>query len=446
MNTCKKRLLAVITWPLLIVFLLPIHALGKINLIGVINDAWSVSRHASSFIDCLSDDCDITLFKTKKCNSKDLKKNHINVLNNSVDLKNHTVLYKLIRDGLRLSGITIYTTSRWDKNNRNAWHEYTSIPNDSIINYAYCATERTKITPEAASRYNNHFDALLVPDTWLVDVYKNSGVTIPVFTLPLVLDLETLLSKPIKTEVSKPFVFGFSGAFMPRKNHELLITAFTQEFGKNPDITLRIHGRFTTNSSKIKKLLQETNNPTIEIIQKSFSRNEYEDFISSLSCYVILSRGEGFSITPREALAAGIPCIVSDNSAQTTICETGYVAAVPSTIVKPSYYFITGNNLGHEFDCDITDARKALRDVYENYQHHLNLAQQGKEWTKQYLVKNLKPKYLNVANPKKVILGDTNEITAEYIMTNSRTFFDKYRKLCATENTIFEENPPNQKD
>ena len=61
---------------------------------------------------------------------------------------------------------------------------------------------------------------------------------------------------------------------------------------------------------------------------------KYIEFISTFDCYVNLSKGEGFSIPPRESLALGIPCIISDNTAHKTICDSGLVLPVTSKILQ----------------------------------------------------------------------------------------------------------------
>ena len=83
------------------------------------------------------------------------------------------------------------------------------------------------------------------------------------------------------------------------------------------------------------------------------------------------------------------------------------------------------------------DVRKALRDVYENYQKHLTKAALGRVWVKQYCVESLKPKYLNLVRPKLVILGPDNKITDQHLMTNSKTLFNKYQQLCKSTDTVF---------
>jgi glycosyltransferase involved in cell wall biosynthesis len=358
-------------------------------------------------------------------------------------LRNENQLKTQIANGLRLSGVTIYTASQWGNQKKKiTWRNYKKIPNDSCLKFAYHVTESTKIPKETVAIFNRHFDGVLIPDPWAVKVYKKSGVSIPVFALPLVLDLESLLNKPVKTKrLQRPFIFGFSAVDAPRKNHKLLIQAFSQEFGNNSDVQLCIHSRFNNKKglNRIRRAIKNSGARNITLIQKAFYRDEYEDFISALSCYVILSKGEGFSITPREALAAGVPCVVSNNTAQKTICETGLVAAVPSTIRELAYNEEYRKKMGSMFNCTISDTRKALREVYQNYGVHLARAQKGREWTKQYLLENLKPKYENLVRPKKVILGRDNIITNDALMVNSPQLFDKYRALCGPLGTVFKQ-------
>lgn len=409
-----------------------------INLIGHLNDIQSISRHTSSFIDCLPKDLSIKLFQSNACSPKDLSPDHVKILKNSVDLKKKSDLQKKINQGLRLSGITICTEHWW---NQKTWGAYKSIPNDSSIKFHYCVTERTELPQEWVTRFNENFDGLIVADEWLIDVYKKAGVRLPIFTLPLAINLHSLLSTPLKKEKSKPFIFGVSGILFPRKNHTLLMQAFHEEFKNDPNVQLVIQGRHTGIEyiKKINTLLGTLKNNTIKIIQERLSRSAYEQFLASLSCYVLISRGEGYSITPREAIAAGVPCILSNNTAHKVLCSNKFVYAVPSPIIKPSYCYITHQFLGNDFQCTVQEVRKALRHVYEHYNSYLAQTDTAREWIKQYLPENLMSRYLNIVSPKKIILGDENKVTQEYLMTNNKKLFAKYRQLC--KDALFLESP-----
>jgi glycosyltransferase involved in cell wall biosynthesis len=149
----------------------------------------------------------------------------------------------------------------------------------------------------------------------------------------------------------------------------------------------------------------------------------------SLDCYVLFSHGEGFSISPREALALGIPCILSNNSAHKTICKTGYVRVVPSDILSKVVFYELDNHITYMYGTNLEDARQALKDVYNNYEIYKNKALDGRKWVQQYLIPNLKQKYINLIKPRKILFGDENIVTDDYFMTNSKVLFEKYNKF-----------------
>jgi glycosyltransferase involved in cell wall biosynthesis len=314
----------------------------------------------------------------------------------------------------------------------------------------------------------------IVPDDFLVGVYKECGVKIPIFVLPLPLKLQDFLNFKQQTTPHKKFVFGMSGAFWLRKNHLKILEAFAAEFGNRKDVKLKLHGRFGEENiiQELAKRIRELNLTNVELIVKPYNNAEYLSFFKSLDCYVFLSMGEGFSITPREALAAGKPCIVTKNTAQITICNSGAVRIVPSNVPVPAIYdcyaaeanitdyglnyiqkfFKTTQeetinkinaslsedeieklwkavSIGYQFDCLTKDAREAMRDVYEHYNHYVNLAKQGKNWVKNYLAENLSAKYFSLIKPKVIYLGKENMINEDFLITNSKALYEKYKLI-----------------
>lgn len=305
------------------------------------------------------------------------------------------------------------------------------VPN-SHIKIAYSMIESTLIPDTWVKILNNNFDAVIVPDTFLVEVYANSGVQIPIFVLPIGLYLEEFLQQPIKHHLNKPFTFGLSAGFWPRKNQDLLIDAFIQEFGDNPGVQLLLQGRFGDNNVQkdITEKIAKSKAPNIKFINKIFTQHEYINFMKSLDCYAFLSQGEGFSITPREALALGIPCIITNNTAHKTICDTGLVNSVPAEQLVPAYYKNIFNKLcGFHFNCTLHDAKKALREVYQNYSLYLQKAHKARNWVKQYSQSTLKNKYLTLCKPTKVILSNNNSIEEGIIITNSKNLYEKYKAI-----------------
>jgi len=211
----------------------------------------------------------------------------------------------------------------------------------------------------------------------------------------------------------------------------LLIKSFIEEFGSCPNVLLKINGRpYGDNVEYFKSLEVAKNYPNIIVESKILSNEEYISFFKSIDCFVNISKGEGFSVPPREALALGIPCILSNNTAHATICNTGFVKVVEAKILEPACYLQYSNkNLGNFFNCRIEDVKEALRDVFENYEKYLHLARFGYNWVKKYQWKELKKIYLNLIKPKKIFFGDKNIVNNNFLMTNSKELFKKYMEL-----------------
>lgn len=421
-------------------FLVPmacLYGFYDVNVVGFLSDIDSLSRHTSSFFDCLGDKVDmrLKLFKTRSGNKQDLSARCSRAFNQGVDVTNRNNVEQYIARAGKLSGMVIFTEAAHPT--ITPFERFEGLFSPDAIKIASVVYETTEIAPEVVARLNAHCDALIVPDPWLIQTYKNSGVTCPVFALPLVLHLQSLLAQPCKKRVGKPFTFGFSGIFFEngRKNHELLLKAFHAEFGAAEKVKLSVHGRQGPTFSAIAKPFLPCKN--ISFACKGFTRVTYEEFLASLDCYVTVSKGEGFSIIPREILALGIPCIVANNSAQKTVCASGCVRPITSEIIEPALTEPNLNVEGNWFNTHQIDVQEALRDVYNHYDHYLRLAQKGREWVKQYLSENLTKKYRSLVAPSRVILGNRNEITDDYLMTDSPILFSKYKKLYAGPRTQF---------
>lgn len=388
------------------------HSPIDLTVVGQIKFACSLPRIGIGLIDCLKDDITINYIQTGwwKPDLKDVPSNVAKiVLNENKRPGNVAILYDF------LSHATMTPS------------EY--VPKDSSIKIAYSMNESTSIPSRWPEILNKQFDLVVVPDEWLRDIYEKCGVTIPIFTLAHGIYLENFLDTSLKKKASKPFTFGLSAGFWPRKNQLLLLEAFHEEFGNNPDIQLRLHGRMGDLERSLQKTKSDIGATNITIESKVFTEQEYLSFVKSLDCVVVLSKGEGFSIPPREAVALGIPCIISDNTAHKTLSKTGYFRAVPSMIKEPAYVEHYMEALGYEFNCSRKDVRIALRDVYENYQYYLKRAEEGREWVKRYLWKNLRKKFLNLVKPQKVVLGEHNKVTNDYLMTTSKALYKKYKIL-----------------
>ena len=302
--------------------------------------------------------------------------------------------------------------------------------NEKHIRIAYSMIEGTKIPGSWVQILNVYFDAVAVPDAFYVDVYRNSGVSCPIFEVPLVLDIADFLQMPLKEKKGDPFVFANFSSCIDRKNHLKLVRAFAKAFGNRSDVMLKIAYR-TGDLSIIKDIFREIE--ALGLMNVDFQniehvKDRYLANFANIDAYISISKSEGFSIQPREAMCLGIPVIATDNTAQSTLCNTKLVRVVPS-LKKEKAYFSQAESIGYIFDCEQDDVVLAMKDVYENYDYYLSKKEASRKWAEQYSVQSLKMTYQNLVKPKKVVLGDQNKVTDEFLMTDSKLLYKKYKKL-----------------
>lgn len=305
------------------------------------------------------------------------------------------------------------------------------IPKNCEIRIAYSMLESSRIPKRCVNALNKYFDIAVVPDPWLVKVYKDSGVRIPIYVIPCPLVLDDLLTLPSHVRNKNKFTFCSSSAFWAdHKNQDILVKAFIKEFNNNPNVKLKLHSRAGDHPLKkeVINLIKDKNN--ISFIDKAISRTEYIKFLQNSDCYVLLSRGEGFSIGPREALSLGLPCLLSNSTAHTTICNTGLVGKVKAEIKIPMVYTKFKETCGYNFTCTVEDAAKGLREIYNNYNHYKRLALKGKEWAKRFHYPNLRPLFKTLLKPKSIKLASVDRIDPinGTLYVSSKSVFDKYNK------------------
>ena len=70
------------------------------------------------------------------------------------------------------------------------------MPEGSFIKISYLVCESTQLSPQWGEIFEAQFDTVAVPDFFYAEVCRQSGVTIPIFVLPLALDLNPFLQSP----------------------------------------------------------------------------------------------------------------------------------------------------------------------------------------------------------------------------------------------------------
>jgi len=344
-------------------------------------------------------------------------------------------IFKLIdskKNPAPLGKVIISEESLWSPGEK-IYNPLKKVTQDDQIRIAYSMLEFTRIPPEWALKLNLYYDMVVVPDPFLVEAYQKSGVRIPIFVLPLGLNLQGFLQQPLKTKRNPTMVFANLSSALDRKNQLTLIRAFAKVLGNAPDACLQINyrGGDSTTKKELLKEIEVQNCSNIYLTEFSLRGDAYAKLFQTIDCYVSLSKGEGFSIQPREAMALGIPVIATDNTGQTTVCQSGLVFAVESPLLEPAFYCKQRIPAGHQFACTVEAAAEALLDVYTHYEEHLDKGAKAREWASSYDYTNpkLKALYKSMIKPSIICLGKENAIYEDRLITTSPELYEKYQRI-----------------
>ena len=90
-----------------------------------------------------------------------------------------------------------------------------------------------------------------------------------------------------------------------------------------------------------------------------------------------LSKGEGYGLTPREAIIRGIPTIVSNNSGHLDI-PNSYCYKIPTISKTPAIYDLWSNPVGNYWSCDLSVAADTMRRVRDDYETALTIVDKAR--------------------------------------------------------------------
>jgi glycosyltransferase involved in cell wall biosynthesis len=295
------------------------------------------------------------------------------------------------------------------KGNRLYGEDFFTIhfyPLDRFINYG-------------ANPYNiffNMFETDKIPDSWKLilndsqvkevwvptkfnyNTFKDSGV---VEDKLKVVNLGVDLNKyPFKERLlnQEDFKFLFISEFRRAKGYELLLSAFYEEFKNDSNVKLLF--KCTTNTSiQMDNFLKTSIQPfkkgsKAEVILITGSRPE--EFMNSLyevsDCFVLPTRGEGWCLPAVQAMAAGLPLIITNATAPTEYCtneNSMLVSAYKKEIDDLQWLWEQPAQKGHcWWDPDFNDLKKKLRFAYENREACQKLATQARKDIEKYTWEN----------------------------------------------------------
>lgn len=274
-------------------------------------------------------------------------------------------------------------------------------------NIGYTTWETSKM-PKFRVDLCNLMNEIWVPSQYNVDVFKNSGVKVPVYKIPHI-------APPSYFETSEPLQLGNMASdvykfcsilqWSERKNPAGLLRAYLTEFTRD-DKVLLILKTFIQNfsSNETDQIKQEililkndiglSNYPNVLLLSSLMTNEQIKSLHATYDCFVLLSRSEGWGLPYMEAMCQGKPCIGTKYSGNLEFMNDENSFLVPATEVPVSNMMWTSNINGKSMRLytgdqewaapDILATKRLMRYCFGNKQESKEKGQLGISYIKEH--------------------------------------------------------------
>ncbi|PDV99846.1 glycosyltransferase [Candidatus Chloroploca asiatica] len=180
----------------------------------------------------------------------------------------------------------------------------------------------------------NLMDEVWTPTAWGAAMFRESGVTRPVHVVPLGVDLATFRPGPARERLAERTIFLSVFEWGRRKGWDLLLSAYRAAFRPDDPVLLLLKLDCRTPATnplrELHAALPAPAPPVGILYNRAMTVPQLVELYQSADCFVLPSRGEGWCMPALEAMACGVPAIVTDWSGSTAfLTETcGYPLAV----------------------------------------------------------------------------------------------------------------------
>ena len=288
----------------------------------------------------------------------------------------------------------------------------------------YTMFESTSIDP-AWIPYLKMADKIFVPSKFCKEAFASRGIETQV--IPLGYNTDNFYYK--EKEDDGVFTFTMYNAFDMRKGWDLVFGAFVEEFGKDEKVKLILKSVFR----KLPFPIVRSEYPNIELILESVGQDKLRELLYKTDCFVFPSRGEGFGLTPLEALACGTTSIIPNASGMSEYFNEEYFIDLEVEGLRPAIYEnFDISVVGEMIEPNKLDLRKKMRWAYEHREKCWEMGREGAKWVKnEYPIRKTGIKLASELRK----LGANNELDRNIVIMNPKSgrksvaFFLKNRNM-----------------
>ncbi|MDD2882224.1 MAG: FkbM family methyltransferase [Rhodoferax sp.] len=222
--------------------------------------------------------------------------------------------------------------------------------------------EESVVPADMVAHINTHFDGVLVASLFVRQCLRNSGCTLPVFLVPMglphfasVADLAPQVNCPAS---GQNFRFLHVSSAFARKGIDVLLEAFFARFTGADAVELYIKS-FANPHNNLAELVAQfadkfPDGPRVILDHDELDAQQMQALYASAHAMVLPSRGEGFNMPAAEALAMGLPLVVTGFGGQADF------ANVQNAYMVPYSFALSGSHLHTEGSFWIEPDRESL--------------------------------------------------------------------------------------
>lgn len=238
--------------------------------------------------------------------------------------------------------------------------QYRFTPNQYKIGYT--AWESTELK-EGWEDQILRCDDMWATSSWTADVLRNATGREDIHVYPHGLDIDW---RPVKRKRKNVFRFLHIGEPQARKNGQMVVEAFAELFGNDPDYQLILK---CTNINTTRVFHQDgtiaggpdNKYSNIRITTAPLTHEQMIELYYKTDAMLYPTMGEGFGFIPLQALGTGMPTISTYDWAE----YKKYITVPLDSKLGPSEY--PALHPGNVYHVDKESLKKSMKDIVDNY-------------------------------------------------------------------------------